>query len=127
VTAFSGADANAIVHGQYKDFAVANLTLLSRLGGGQNGVDRWLNKVVVDSDLQLNFTQQVKRRIGHSLRRNLPALPPETLTINDCQTENLNFGQSQFNGFKSVRLDDSDNQLHDAAAYRMPLLNWFRK
>jgi hypothetical protein len=56
--ALAGADANAILQRQDKDFAVANLTGFGRPRGMHDRLDRGLDEGFVDGDLQFPFRQQ---------------------------------------------------------------------
>ena len=48
---FAGSDSNTVVHGQDKDFAVADLSLLARLAAFGNRFDRRFHKLFIDRNL----------------------------------------------------------------------------
>lgn len=107
--AFSGADADAVVHRQYKDLAVANFAGMASF---ENRVDGGFDELFVYRDLQLDFPQQIHTEFVSSIDSGLAFLPSKPLAIHHGQTKHLDFGQGFFDGFKPTRLDNGDNQLH---------------
>src|SRR5690348_13870593 len=57
--AFAGADADAVFQGQDEDLAVADAALGAGPARLHDGVDRRLDEVLVDGDLQLHLAEQV--------------------------------------------------------------------
>ncbi len=107
--AFAGADADAVVHRQNKNFAVANFAGMAPF---ENRVDGRFDEFFVDGNLQLNFSQQIHAEFVTAVDAGLTFLTSKSLAIHHGQAKHLDFGQGFFNGFKPTRLDNGDNQLH---------------
>ena len=60
-TAFTRADAEAILERQDEDLAVTDLALLARPRAFENRLNGRLDELLVDGDLQLDFPQQIDR------------------------------------------------------------------
>lgn len=91
-SAFTGANADAIVHGKDENFAIADLAFFTGFGGGDDRINRWFDEVVVNSDLQLDFAEQVYGDFVAAIRADLPFLPTEALAIENRQSEYFDFG-----------------------------------
>src|SRR6476660_6467351 len=57
--AFAGANADAIIQWQHKDFSVADFARRARAAPFDDGVNRGLDKILVHGNLQLYFAEQV--------------------------------------------------------------------
>jgi hypothetical protein len=111
-TAFAGTNADAVIHRQHENFAVSDLSLLTRSSTFENRVDCRLNKRFVYGDLQLNFAEQINAELVTAINAGLTLLTTEALAIHHCQSKDFDLGQSLFNGFQFTGLDDGDDQLH---------------
>jgi hypothetical protein len=89
--AFTGPDADAIVHGKHKDLTISNLTFVASAGRLHNRLNGWLNEVFVDRDLELNFSEQIDRGFLATIDAQLPFLPSKALAIHDRQAKDFNF------------------------------------
>lgn len=111
-SAFARADADAVVHREDKNLAVADLPFFAAPAAFNDGADRLLDEIVVDGDLQLHFPQEVHFVFVAAIQFGLPLLPPETLAIEHRQAEHLDFREGGFYLFQFAGLNDSDDQFH---------------
>ena len=111
-TRFAGANADAVVHGQDKDLAIADLTRLSAASPLEDRVNGRPDERFIDRNLQLDLPQQIHAELVSPVNASLAFLPSEALTIHNGQPEDFDLGQSFLDGFQLARLDDGDDQLH---------------
>src|SRR5947207_2368594 len=81
----AGADANAVVHRQYKHFAVADCPFLAGATPFDNRFDRRLDEVVVHGNLKLHLAQQIDLVLVAAIHLRLTFLPSKTLAIEHGQ------------------------------------------
>src|SRR4051795_11510935 len=88
--AFSGADTNAVFQRENENLAVADATFRPSAAGFHDCVDCWLDEVLVDGYLKLNFTQERQVQLVAPVNFGVPLLAAEALHVDDRQPENLN-------------------------------------
>lgn len=96
--AFAGTDADAIIHGQDEDFAIAELALFATASASEDGVNRGLHELFVDADLQLDLSQQIDPVVTPSHTARLSALTAEPLAIHHRQPMDFDSSQGLFDG-----------------------------
>src|SRR4029077_755860 len=111
-SAFAGADAQTIFQRQDEDLAVADAAFGAGASGLHDGVDRWLDEIFVDGDLQLNLAKKIHRQFMSAIDFGMPLLPAKTLHVNDGQPKNFDSIEGFFDCFKLGRLNDSENHFH---------------
>src|SRR5262249_30196418 len=82
-SALAGADADAVLQRQDEDFAVADAPLRPSAAGLHDGVDGWLDEILVDGDLQLHLAQQVHRQLVAVVDFGVALLSAEALYVYD--------------------------------------------
>src|SRR5947199_8968119 len=76
---FAGSDANAVIHREDEDFAVANL---ARIGGFADGLDGGSHKLLVHGNFQFYFLNQANRYLS----------APELLGVTSLRSAAVNVG-----------------------------------
>ncbi len=110
--AFAGADADAIVEGQDKDLAVADLAGLRGAGGVDDGFDGGFNKGVVDGDFHFQFGQQADLHFRAAVELGVAALPAATANVADGHQIDVPFVQGGLHRFQFFRTNNGDDELH---------------
>src|SRR5947207_4020318 len=77
---FGGADPNGFLDVGHEDLAVADPP---GLGGAPDGVDRLLDQVIPDHDLDFDLGQEIHNVFGAAIEFGVPLLSPETLGFGD--------------------------------------------
>ncbi len=119
-SAFAGADSDAFFEWENEDFAIADLARFSGAAAFEDGVYRGFDEVVVDGDLELNFTKQVGFEFWAAEGLDLAALTPEALAIEDGEAEDFDLGERLFDGFEAIGLNDGDDEFHGSYALLVP-------
>ncbi len=109
---FTGSDADAVVHGKDKNLSVADSTFFTASPAGDDRIDRGLNELLIDRDLQLHFAKQVDARVVAKVRAGLALLSTEPLAFQHRQANDLDLAQRCFNGLELAWLNDSDDEFH---------------
>lgn len=110
--ALAGADADAIFERQDKDFAVADRAVVPRAAPFDDRVDRRLDEIVVDGDLQLDLAEQIDCDFSAAENFGLALLPAEALDVHDRESDDFHFREGGFNVFQFAGLDDGDDEFH---------------
>src|SRR5262249_7747895 len=66
--ALAGADADAVLEREDKDFSIANFARLARAAPFDDRRNGRLDKIVVDGDLQLHFAEQIHRDLMPAIK-----------------------------------------------------------
>lgn len=109
---FAGADADAVVHREHEDFAVAEFALIAAASSFEDGIDRRLHEFFVNADLQLNLSQQVDSVVTASHAAGLATLSSEALAIDDRQSVHFYSREGFFHGVEPRGLDDGNDEFH---------------
>src|ERR1700746_535818 len=105
----AGADANRMVEVDDEDLAVADL---SGLGSRRDRIDRLVDLVRGDSDLDLDLGQEAHRVFSAAVDFRVALLPAISLDFRHRQTVNANGGQGVTDFFELEWLDDRHNNFH---------------
>lgn len=81
VAGFPGPNSNAVVHRQDKDFTIADLATRFAATTLQDGFDGGIDEVLVDSDLQLDFAQQIDAEFSATIVARLALLSSKALAV----------------------------------------------
>jgi hypothetical protein len=111
----AGADADAVVHRQDKDLAVADLALVAAAAPFDDRVDRGFDEVIVHGDLQLHLAEQIHFVLVTAIELGLPLLPTKALAIEDGEAKDLDFGEGSFYFLELAGLNDGDDEFHKVA------------
>src|SRR5262245_60743132 len=103
---FAGADADAVLERQDEDLAVADLALVAGASGLDDRLDRRLDELVVDGDLQLHLAQQVDGVLVAAVDLGVALLAAEALDVADGQADDLDFVERFLDRLELRRLDD---------------------
>src|SRR4051794_39732012 len=82
-TALASADADAVFQGKDEDLAVADASLRPGAARLHDRVDRRLDEILVDRDLQLDLAEQLGGQLVTAVHLRLPLLPAEALHVED--------------------------------------------
>ena len=88
--------------------------LRARAAPFDDGVDRGLDELLVDGDLQLHLAEQIDGDFVPAVDLGVPLLAAETLHVHDREAKDFDLGQGRFDGFQSAGLNDGDDELHAA-------------
>lgn len=109
VAAFARADADAFVHGEHEDLAVADVACARALA---DAFDGGLDELVVDRDREADLLQQVdflKRAAPHV---DVSALLAAAQRVRDGDFEDAAGVKRLLDGIQPVGLDVRDDQFH---------------
>ena len=110
---FACANADAVVHREDKDFAVADFASGAGTTTLDNRTDRALHEMVIHRNHQLHLAKQVSHRdFVAAVDFRLPLLPTKALAIHDGQADDFDLGQRSFDVFELSRLNDGDDKFH---------------
>ncbi len=118
-SAFAGAYADAIVHGEHEDFSVADLPVFSAAPSRNNCVDGGFDEVLVHGDLQLHFAEQVDCDLPTAVDLGLSLLAAEPLDVHNRQTHDLDFGKRRLHVFQFARLNNGEDEFHGEFGMRI--------
>src|SRR4051794_30157513 len=110
--ALAGPDPDAVVHRQDEDLAIADLAVRPAPARLDDRVDRRLDEVLVDGDLQLDLPEQVHRDLVPPINLGVTLLTPEPLDVGHGEPEDLDLREGFLDRFELGGLDDRDDQLH---------------
>src|ERR1700761_6872976 len=113
----AGADANGLLDIGHEDLAVADP---SRLGGAPDRIDRALDQVVADHDLDFHLGQEVDDVFGAAIEFGMALLPSEALGLRHRDALQSNFLKCFLHLVELERLDDGFDLLHGAASRAFP-------
>src|SRR4051794_13264985 len=100
---FTGSDANGLLDVGHENLAVADAT---GLGRAADGVDRFLDQVVPDHDLDFHLGQKVDDVFGAAIQFRVPLLSPETFGFRDRDALQSDFLKRLFHLVELEWLDD---------------------
>ena len=99
----AGADANGLLDIGHEDLAVADPP---GLGGAADRIDRALDQVVADHDLDLHLGQEVDDVFGAAIELGMTLLPAKALGLGDGDALQSNFLESFLDLVQLERLDN---------------------
>src|SRR5487761_1676373 len=109
------ADADRLVGGEHKYLAVADVPFRARAGHVHDAIDRPVEKVVVDQNLQLDLPQEVRLVFVPAIHLRAAALPTIALRIADGHPSDSDLVERLAQRLDLGRLDNGHDQLHAAA------------
>jgi hypothetical protein len=98
-----------LIQGDNEDFPVADTSILLGLGTAQDGLHCRFDEFFVDSDLKLQFPQQVDRSVRGALEALVPLLPGVSQAIDDGESKDLDLAQSFLDRLEPIGLNDGDD------------------
>src|SRR6201999_2265708 len=104
-------DANGLLDIGHEDLAVADPP---GLGGAPDRIDRALDQVVADHDLDLHLGQEVDDIFGAAIELGMALLPPEALGLGDGDALQSHFLERFLYLVELERLDDGFDFFHSA-------------
>lgn len=107
------ADADAVVHRQHKDLAIADLPLVAAAAALDDRVDRGFDEVIVDGDLQLHLAKQIDFVFVTPIELGLALLSAEALAIEHGQAKDFDFGERGLHGLELAGLNNGDDEFHE--------------
>src|SRR6185437_2511839 len=114
---FSGADADGLFDLGDENLAVADTP---GLGGAADRVDRAVDEVVADHDLDLHLGQEIHDVFGAAIEFGMSLLPAETLGFGDSNALQSELLKRFFHLVELERLDDGFDLLHLSASRAFP-------
>src|ERR1700693_1301679 len=106
---FAGADPDGLLDMGYKYLAIADA---ARLGRDADRLDRLIEIVVRDDNLDLHLGQKVDNIFGPSITFGVPLLAAETLRFEDGNALDSRLLKRLFHFVELERLDDRFDLLH---------------
>ena len=104
--AFTGPDPDAFLERDDEDLAVADLPLGTGPASRDDGVDRHIDEIVVDRDLELDLPEQVHLEFRAPVHLRESELPAEALNLGDGETIDLDRGERPLDRLELVGLDE---------------------
>ncbi len=117
-TAGSVGQRNGLLGRQYEDLAVTDVAVGASFGNTANRLNRLLNEVVVDPNLQNYFAKHVDFVFNAAVGGRLAFLSPVSLSITDGHPLNANVLKCIVDRADFGRLDDGKDQFHGSFALR---------
>ena len=109
-------DLNRLVGGKDEDLAVADGSLGTGAGRADDRLDRAVQKIVVDDDLQNHLPQQRGRVFVAAEHLGPAPLTPKPLGVADRQPRDFDPFQRLADGAEFRRLDDGDHEFHGVSS-----------
>src|SRR5262245_38608515 len=109
--AFAGADADHFLDVGHEDLAVADA---ARVGRALDRLDRALDKIVLDHDLDLHLRQEIDHVLRAAVKLGVPLLPAEALGLGHRDALEAHLVQRVLHFIELERLDDGFDLFHRA-------------
>ncbi len=110
----AGANADAFVHGEDKDFSVTDFATVTGAAPLDDRCDGGLDKLVVDGDLKLHLPEKVDGDLVAAVSLGMASLSAEALHVEDGQSKDFDFRQRLLDALEIMRLDDRNDEFQGA-------------
>jgi hypothetical protein len=112
LSAFARSDSDDLIHGQYENLPVADL---SRLGTPLDGFNRLRNDFIRNDQFDLGLGEEVDLIFGASVDLGMAPLPSEALDLGRRHSLDADFGQGMLHFIQLKRFDNGFYLFHFAS------------
>src|SRR4051812_9446228 len=113
----AGADADRLLDARYKNLAITDAAGLGRLA---DRLDRAVDEIVVEHDLELHLRQEIDHVLGPAIELGVALLPAEAFRLDHGDALQPDLLQRLFDLVELERFDDGFDLLHRRSARRCP-------